>query len=175
MYDINIVVIPSPSYVQLFATPWTAACQAPLSLTISGSWPKFMTIASVMPASHLILWCPLLLLPTVFPRIRDLFQWLSCSHQVTEILEFQLKHQSFQWIFRVDFPKDWLVWSPCCPKDSQESSPAPQFEGSNYLALFLLYGPALTAIHDHSEDHSLDYVNLCQQNIISAFQHTVWS
>ena len=50
---------------------------------------------------------------------QGLFQWVSSSHQVTKILELQLHHQSFQWIFRVDFLEDWLVWLPCCPQDSQ--------------------------------------------------------
>ena len=63
-------VVQSPSCVQLFVTPWTAACQAFLSLTISWSLPKFMAIASTMPYSHLILWHPLLL-PLIFPSIRD--------------------------------------------------------------------------------------------------------
>ena len=53
------------------ATPWPAAQQASLSLTISQSLPKFMSIVSVMPFSHFILWCPLLLLPSIFPSIRD--------------------------------------------------------------------------------------------------------
>ena len=61
------VVIQSPSHVRPFATPWTAQCQASLSLTISQSF----SIASVMPSSHLILWCPLLLLTSIFPSIRD--------------------------------------------------------------------------------------------------------
>ena len=52
-------------------TQWTAACQASLSLTISWSLPKFMSLASVMPSSHLILWHPLLLLPSIFHSIRD--------------------------------------------------------------------------------------------------------
>ena len=51
-------------------TPWTAACQASLSPTISQSLPKFLSIASVMPANHLILCGPLLLLPSIFPSIR---------------------------------------------------------------------------------------------------------
>ena len=51
--------------------PWTTAHQASLSLTISWSLPKFMFIASVMPSSYLILWCPLLLLPSIFSSIRD--------------------------------------------------------------------------------------------------------
>ena len=66
-----VIAVQSPSHVQLLATPWTAARQAALCLTISQSLPKFMSIASLMPPSHLILWCPLLLLPSVFPSIRD--------------------------------------------------------------------------------------------------------
>ena len=50
---------------------------------------------------------------------------------MAKVLELQLQHQSFQWIFRVDFLKNWLFWSPCCPRDSQESSPAPQFKNIN--------------------------------------------
>jgi len=52
---------------------------------------------------------------------------------MTKILELQLQHQSFQWIFKVDLPLDWFVWSPCFPRDFQEFSPAPQFEGINSL------------------------------------------
>ena len=63
------IVVQSPSRAQLFATPWTAACQASLSLTISQSLPKFMSIASVMPSNHLNL-CHPLLLPLVFLSIR---------------------------------------------------------------------------------------------------------
>ena len=50
---------------------------------------------------------------------QGLFQWVNCSHQMNKILELQLQHQSFQWIFRTDFLQDWLVWSPCYPRDSQ--------------------------------------------------------
>ena len=58
------------SSVRLFATPWTAACQASLSITNSRSPPKPMSTESVMPSHHLILCCPLLLLPSIFPSIR---------------------------------------------------------------------------------------------------------
>ena len=58
------------SCVQLFVTPWTAAGQASLSITNSQSLPKLMSIESVMPSNHLILCCPLLLLPSIFPSIR---------------------------------------------------------------------------------------------------------
>ena len=65
-----MVVVQSISHVQLFATPWTAACQASLSITNSQTLPKLMPIESVMPSSHLILCCPLLFSPSIFPRIR---------------------------------------------------------------------------------------------------------
>ena len=65
------VVAQSLSHVRLFATSWTAAHQASLFLTISQSLPKFMSIALVMPSSHLSLWQPLLLLPSIFPSIRE--------------------------------------------------------------------------------------------------------
>ena len=60
----------SLSHVRLFATPWTAACQALLSITNSRSLPKLVFIESVMPSNHLILCCPLLLLPSIFSSIR---------------------------------------------------------------------------------------------------------
>ena len=66
-YQISSVQL--PSYVRLFATPWTAAHQASLSITNSQSLPKF-TIELVMPSNHLILCCPLLLPPSIFPSIR---------------------------------------------------------------------------------------------------------
>ena len=58
---------------------------------------------------------------------QGLFQWVSFLHQVAQILEFQLQHQFFQWIFRTDFILDGLDGSPCSPRDSQESSPTPQW------------------------------------------------
>ena len=72
-----------------------------------------------------------------FSQHQALFQWVSSSHQVTKILELHLQHQSFWWIFRADFLYDWLVGSPCCPRDSKESSPAPHFEGINCSAFSL--------------------------------------
>ena len=89
--------------VQLSTTPWTAARQASLSIADSWSLLKLVSIESVMPSSHLNLCRPLLLLPSIFPRIQGLFKWVSSSHQVAKVLEFQLQHQSFQWTFRTDF------------------------------------------------------------------------
>ena len=75
-----------------------------------------------------------------------LFQWVSSSHQVAKLLENQLQY--FQWIFRVNFLQDWLVWSSCRPRNSQESSPAPQFKSINSSVFTLLYGPTLTSVHE---------------------------
>ena len=87
---------------------------------------------------------------------QGLFQWVSSSHQVAKVLELQLQHQSFQSTFRTDFLEDWLIWSPCSPRDSQESSPTPQFKSINSSVLNFLYGPTLTSIHDYWKNHSLD-------------------
>ena len=80
---------------------------------------------------------------------QGIFQWVSSSHQVAKVLELQLQHQFFQWIFRTDFLEDWLVCSPCSPRDSQESSPASQFKSIDSSLLSFLYSPTLTSIHDY--------------------------
>ena len=68
--------------------------------------------------------------PQSFPAL-GCFQWVRSLHEVARVLELQLQYQSLQWIFRVDFLEDWLIWSPCCPRDSQESSPAPHLESTS--------------------------------------------
>ena len=70
VYKYPVVVVQSP-VMSNSANPWTAACQASLSLIISQRLPKFMPIALVMPSSHLVLWCPWFLLSSIFPNIRD--------------------------------------------------------------------------------------------------------
>ena len=109
--------VQSLSHVQLFATPWTAARRASLSIINSQSLLKLISIESVMPSNRLILCHPLLLSPSIFPRIR-VFCNESVLHIGGQVLEFQLQHQSFWWIFRTDFLWDWLVWSLCNPRDS---------------------------------------------------------
>ena len=85
-----------------------------------------------------------------------LFQWVRTSHEVAKVLEFQFQHQSFQWIFNTDFLQDELIGSSCSPRDSQESSPTPQFKRINSLVLSFLHSPTLTSIHDHWKNHSLE-------------------
>ena len=67
------------------------------------------------------------------------------------------------------FPLGLMVWSPCCPKGSQESSPTPQFQSINSSVLSLLYGPTLTSIHDYWKNHNFDYADLCWKSNVSAF------
>ena len=76
--------------------------RSPCPITNSQSLLKLMPIESVMPSNHLIL-CRPLLFPTSSFQASGFFQWVSSSHQVAKVLEFQLQHQSFQWTFRTDF------------------------------------------------------------------------
>ena len=91
---------------------------------------------------------------------------VSSSHQVAKVLELQ--HQSFQWTFRTDLLSDGLDGSPSSPRDSQESSPTPQFKSINSLALSSLYSPTLTFIHDYWKNRNFDQMDLCWQSNVSA-------
>ena len=146
-YYLYCIVQPG-SLVQLFATPWTEAHQVPLSSTISMCLLKFISIESVMLYNHLIL-CHPLLFPSIFPSIRVFsnesvlcIRWpkywrfsfsISPSNQYSGLIPLGLT----------------VVWSPCCPRASRESSPAAQFESINSLARSLLYGPTLSSMHDY--------------------------
>ena len=91
------------------------------------------------------------------PQDQGVFQWISSLHQIVKVLELQLHHQSFQWIFQVDFLWDWLVWSPCCPRDSQSI---------NSSVLSLLYGPSVTCVHDYYKTNPLNSYNIPEIGII---------
>ena len=121
--------VQSLSHVQLFATPWTAAHQASLSITNSQSSLRLMSIEPVMPSSHLILCRPLLLLPTIPPSIKVF------SNESTLRMRCP-KYWSFS--FSIILSKNTQGWSPCSPRDSQESSPTPQFKSINSSGLSFL-------------------------------------
>ena len=104
---------------------------------------------------------------------QSLFQWVNSSNEVAKVLEFQLQHHSFQRNPRADLLQNRLVGSPCSPRDSQESSPTPQFKSINSSVLSLLHSPTLTSIHDHRKNHSLDWTNLCWQSNVSAFEYAI--
>ena len=143
------------SRVRLFETPWIAARQASLSITNSRSSFRLTSIESVMPSSHLILCRPILLLPPIPPSIRVF------SNESTLHMRWP-KYWSFNFSIIPSkeipgwSPSDGLVGSPCSPRDSQESSPTPQFRSISSLVLSFLHSPTLTSIHDHWKNHSLD-------------------
>ena len=162
-FTLSLRSVQSLSHVRLFVTPWTAAHQASLSITNSRRLPKLMLFCDAIQPSH-----PLLSPSPTFnlSQHQGLFKWVIFSNQVAKVLEFQLQHQAFQWIPRAD---DGRVGSSFSPRNSQESSPTPQFKSINSSALSFLYSPTLTSIHDYWKNHSLDYTDLCWQSNVSAF------
>ena len=150
--------------------------QASLSITNSRSSPKPMSIESVdaIQPSH-----PLSPSPPPAPnpsQHQGLFQWVNSSHKVAKVLKFQFQHQFFQWTPRTDLLQDGLVGSPCSPRDSQESSPTPQFKTINSLVLSFLHCPTLTSIHDHWKNHSLTrqtFVDKVMSLLFSMFSRLV--
>ena len=164
-------VVQSPSQVWIFMTPWAEAHQASLCLTISWSLPKFMSIASMMPSSHLILWCPLLL-HSVFHNIRDFSNQSSACIQWPKYWSFSLS---------ISPSSEYSGWSPLrltglislLSKGLSGVFSSTTVWRHQFFGICLLYTPSLTTEHDHWEDHSLDYTDLCRQSNVSAFQYTV--
>ena len=147
-----IVYIPFSSVqsltcVWLFATPWSAAPQASLSITNSWRLPKLMSTEPVMPSNHLILCHPLLLLPSIFPSIRVFSNDSALCMKWPKYLNFS---------FNISPSMSTQDWSPCSPKDSQASSPIPQFKSVSSSTLSFLYNPNLTSIYGYWKNHSLN-------------------
>ena len=144
------------SNVRLFVTPWTEACQASLSINNSQSLLRLMSIEVVMPSNHLILCCPLLLLPSIFPSIR-VFSNDSVLHiGWPKYWSFRFSiSPSNEYSRLISFRMDWLDLL-AVQGTLKESSPIPQFKSINSLALSFLYSSTLTSIHDHWKNHSFD-------------------
>ena len=140
----NIFLQLSRSVVSDFATSWIAARQDSLSITNSQSSLRLTSIESVMPSSHLILFCPLLLLLPIPPSIRVFSNESTLCMRWPKYWSFNFSIIPSKEIPRlISFRMDWL--DPCSPRDSQESSPTPQFKSINSSALSLLHSP--THIH----------------------------
>ena len=122
--------------------------------TISSSVVPFSSCLQIFPASE------------SFPM-----SWLFTSGGRN--IELQLHHQSFQWIFRVDFLSDRLIWS-CYPRDSQKSSPTPQLKTINSLVLSLVYAPTLISIHDYWKNYSLTLWTFVDQVMSLLFNTLSW-
>ena len=123
--------VQSFSHVWLFATPWTAACQASLSITNSWSLLKLMSMESVMPSNRLILCCPLLLLPSIFPSIRVFsnesvlhIRWpkywnfsVSPSNEYSGLISFRIDwfdplavQETLKSLLQHHNSKEWILW-----------------------------------------------------------------
>ena len=145
--------VQSLSLVRLFATPWTAARQASLSITNSGSLPKLMSTELVIPFNHLILCCPLFLLPSIFPSIRVFSNESVLRIRWPKYWSFSVNvSPSNEYSGLISFRTDWLdllaVQGTLKSLLQHHSLKASIFGAQPF------YGP--TSIHDHWKNHSLD-------------------
>ena len=164
--------VQSLSRVRLFATLWTTARQASLSITNCRSLPKPMSIESVMPSIHLIHCRPLSSCPQSSPasgsfQISQLFASGGQSIGVSASTSV-LPMNTQDW-----YPLGWTGWislqSKGLSRVFSNKSINSQFKSINSSALSFLYSPTLTFIHDYWKNHSLDYTDLCWQSNVFAF------
>ena len=155
-YTLLLFVVQLPSRAQLFVTPWTAACQASMSFTVSQSLLKLTSIESMMPSNHLIPFSSCLQ-SSLVSGSSPMSQFASGSQSIGASASASI------------IPMNIQSQSPSCPRDSQKFSPASQFESISSLVLSLLYGPSLTSVHDYWKKHSFDYEALYWERDVSAF------
>ena len=143
------------SHVRLFATPWTAAHQAALPITNSWNLLKLMSIESVMPSNHLILCCPLLLMPSIFPSL-SVFSNESVLHiRWPKYWSFSFNNSPFnEYSGLISLRIDWL--DLLAVQGTLKSLLQPQFKSINSSALSFLYSPAVSSIHDYWKNYSFD-------------------
>ena len=146
---------------------WTAAHQASLSFTISWSLLELMSIELMMPSHPLILCCPVLLLPSIFPSIRVFSSELALHIRWPKYwgFSFSISHSN-EYSGLISYRIDWF--DLLAVQGTLESFPA-QFESISCLALSVFYDLMLISIHDYWKNHSFDYRDLCQQSNVSAF------
>ena len=143
-------------------TPWTAAQQFSLSITISWNLLKLISIESVMPSNYLVLCCPLLVLPSIFLRIRVFSNKSAVCIRWPKYWSFSFNiSPSSEHPGLISFRMDWL--DLLAVRDSQESSPTPQFKSISSSVLSFLHGPTLTSLHDYWKKQNFDYMDLCWQ------------
>ena len=116
-----------------------------------------MSIESVIPSNHLILCHPLLLLPSIFPSIRVFSNESALRIMWPNYWSFSFSISSSNEYSGLSSLRLTGLIS-CGPRDSQESTPAPQFESINSLVFSVLYGPTLTSIHDYWKNQSFDCI-----------------
>ena len=142
-------------------TPWTATCQASLSLTISQSLPKIMSIELVLSSNHLILSSPIYPLPSIFTSIRAFSNEITVCIRWPKYWNFSIS-PSNEYSRLISFKIDWFDLLPV--QETLKSLLQHQFESINSLAFCVLCGPALTSVHDYCKDHNLNDMDLSQQS-----------
>ena len=146
-------------------TPWTAAHQTSLSSTMSGSLLKFMSIELVMPSNHLIFYCPLLLLPSIFPSIRIFSNESALCIRYPKYRSFSF-HPSNEYSGLISFRIDWV--DLLAVQGTVKSFLQPHsLKASVFWCSAFFYCPTLTSIHDYWKNHSFDYMDLCRQSNVS--------
>ena len=138
--------------VRLFATPWTAAHQASLSINHCGSLLKLMSIKLVIPSNHRIL-CRPLLLPSVFPSIRVFSSESALRIRWPKYWSFSIS-PSNEYSGLISFRMDWL--DLLAVQRTLKNLLQHRSSKASSLVLSLLYGPALTSIRDYWKSHSFD-------------------
>ena len=160
--------VQSLSRVCLFATPWTATCQASLSITNS-RLPKPMSIESVMPCNHLILCWPLLFLPSIFLSIRVFSNESALHIRWPKYWSFRFNvSPSNEHPGLISFRMDWLDFI-AVQGILKSLLQHHNTKASILWCLAFFTVPTLTSIHNYWENHSFDYIDLCQQSDVSAF------
>ena len=153
----------SLSHVWIFVIPWTAACQAPLFFTLSWSLLKFISTELVMLYNHLILCCPLLLLPSIFPSIRDFSNESALHIRWPEYWSFSI-NPSNQNSGLISFKIDWF--DLLAVQETFRSLLQHHSLKASILWCSAFFIVQLTTVHDHWENHSLDYIDLCRQSSV---------
>ena len=151
--------VQSLSHIQLFATPWTTACQVSLSITNSQSLPKLTSIELVMPSNHLILCHPLLLLPSIFLSIRVFSNESALHIRWPKYWSFSFNiSPSNEHPGLISFRMDWL--DLCAVQQTLRSLLQHHSSKTSILwrsaFLYRSSHPTLTSIHDHQKNQSLD-------------------
>ena len=138
-------------------------CPSPMPGVYSNSYPWSQWCHPTISSSR-----PRLLSPSIFPSIRVFSNESGLRNRWPKYWSFSFNispsNEDQDWS-----PLGWTAWSPCSPRDSQESSPALEFKSINSSALSILYSPTLTSIHDHWKSHRFDKTDVCWQSNVSAF------
>ena len=149
LFNNQLSSVQSLRYIWRFVTPWIAACQVSLSITTSGTWSNSCPLMSVMSSNHLILFIPFFIQSSSGSILMSQF-FASGSQNIGASLSTSMLPMNIQnW-----FPLHWLVWSPCSPRVSQESSPAPQLKSVLQQSAFFMV--QLSSLHDYWKSHSFN-------------------